>query len=39
MISGGEGAPDNLPSIQKMEDFNSFNEWLKDFEKQLPTAF
>ena len=38
MITGGKGAPDNLPSIQKMEDFNSFNQWLKDFEEQLATA-
>lgn len=38
MISGGKGAPDNLPSIQKMENFNSFNQWLKDFEEQLATA-
>ena len=38
MIAGGKGAPDNLPAIQKMEDFNSFNEWLKDFEERLATA-
>jgi len=38
MISGGKGAPDNLPSIQKMENFNSFNQWLKGFEEQLATA-
>ena len=38
MITGGKGTPDNLPSIQKMEDFNSFNQWLKDFEEQLATA-
>ena len=38
MITGGKGAPDNLPSIQKMENFNSFNQWLKNFEEQLATA-
>ena len=38
MISGGKGAPDNLPAIEKMENFNSFNRWLQDFEDQLATA-
>ena len=38
MISGGNGAPDNLPAIEKMEIFNSFNRWLQDFEDQLATA-
>ena len=38
IITGGKGAPDNLPAIQKMEDFNSFNRWLKDFEERLATA-
>ncbi|MEK9627762.1 MAG: MerR family transcriptional regulator [Nitrospinota bacterium] len=35
IISGGRGAPDNLPGIEKMEDFNVFNEWLENFEKEL----
>lgn len=38
IISGGKGTPENLPGISKMEDFNSFNQWLVDFEKQLPAA-
>ena len=38
MIAGGKGAPVNLPAIQKMEDFNSFNEWLKNFEERLANA-
>ena len=38
MISGGKGAPDNLPAIEKMDNFNSFNRWLQDFEDQLATA-
>ena len=38
MIAGGKGAPDNLPAIQKMEDFNSFNQWLKNFEERLASV-
>ncbi len=38
IISGGKGTPDNLPKINKIEDFNTFNQWLEKFEKQLPVA-
>jgi DNA-binding transcriptional MerR regulator/methylmalonyl-CoA mutase cobalamin-binding subunit len=38
LISGGKGTPDNLPGITKIEDFNNFNHWLENFEKQLLTA-
>ncbi len=38
LISGGKGTPDNLPGITKIEDFNNFNHWLENFEKQLSTA-
>ena len=38
IISGGKGTPDNLPGITKIEDFNNFNHWLENFEKQLLTA-
>ncbi|MBC8283419.1 MAG: MerR family transcriptional regulator [Nitrospinae bacterium] len=38
IISGGKGTPENLPGINKMENFNTFNHWLEDFEKQLPKA-
>ncbi len=38
ILSGGKGTPDNLPGINKMEDFNTLNQWLEDFEKSLPTA-
>lgn len=38
LISGGKGTPENLPGIKKIEDFNTFNHWLENFEKQLLTA-
>jgi methanogenic corrinoid protein MtbC1 len=38
LISGGNGTPENLPGIIKIEDFNSFNQWLENFEKQLLTG-
>jgi len=38
IISGGKGTPENLPGINKMEDFITFNQWLENFEKELPTA-
>ena len=38
LISGGKGTPENLPGIKKIEDFNNFNHWLKNFENQLLTG-
>jgi methanogenic corrinoid protein MtbC1 len=38
LISGGNGTPENLPGIKKIEDFNNFNHWLKNFENQLLTG-
>jgi MerR family transcriptional regulator, light-induced transcriptional regulator len=38
LVSGGQGTPENLPGIKKIEDFNTFNHWLENFEKQLLTA-
>lgn len=38
LISGGRGTPENLPGITKIDNFNNFNRWLENFEKQLPTA-
>jgi MerR family transcriptional regulator, light-induced transcriptional regulator len=38
LVSGGKGTPENLPGVKKIEDFNTFNHWLENFEKQLLTA-
>jgi MerR family transcriptional regulator, light-induced transcriptional regulator len=38
LISGGKGTPENMVGVKKIEDFNTFNHWLGNFEKQLLTA-
>lgn len=38
LVSGGKGTPEDMPGITKIEDFNTFNHWLEDFEKQFLTA-
>jgi MerR family transcriptional regulator, light-induced transcriptional regulator len=39
IISGGKGTPQNIPGITNIEDFNTFNHWLENFEKELLRAF
>jgi MerR family transcriptional regulator, light-induced transcriptional regulator len=38
ILSGGKGTPESIPGVTKIEDFNTFNHWLENFEKQLQTA-
>ena len=35
IVCGGKGAPKNLPGINMIEDFNLFNKWLEEFERNL----
>jgi len=35
IISGGKGTPESFPGISKVEDFQKFNDWLNEFERQL----
>lgn len=38
IISGGKGTPPNLPGVYKIENFNTFNKWLVEFEKNLAVS-
>jgi methanogenic corrinoid protein MtbC1 len=35
IAAGGRGTPESLPGVQKMGDFQKFNDWLGDFENTL----
>ena len=38
IICGGKGTPKNLPGVNKIEDFNFFNNWLEEFESSLTVS-